>query len=309
MLRKAAISVLVILAVLAGVVYFMPRPSPSIMSKLLTAFSAVKPLTVVPVRDRIYYISGGMANTGFIVADTSVIVIDAQMFTPAANKVLKAIADITPEPVRTIILSHSDPDHVNGLPAYPRGLQIIAQSNTAAEMLEAMQHPNVNTTSTPPELKYYLPTKSIEADETLVVDGVRMELLHTGPAHTDSDLIVYLPLQKVVFAGDILTPSFSEYPGIHLPKHGSSLGWIKAMEALIALDADVYVSGHGEPLNKDDLRARLQVAVQRRGAIESLVAQNKNLDEIKAALKDPAPVGLAKLFPTFTETTYQELTR
>lgn len=309
MFRKAAVCIVVVVAVLAGVVFFLPRPSPPVLTKLLTVYATVAPIKVNPVRDGIYYVSGGMANSGFIVADSSVIVIDAQMFAPAAKKVLDAIAEITPRPVRTIILTHSDPDHVNGLPAYPQGLAIIAQENTGPEMQEALRNPLLNTTSTPPELKDYLPTKTVKSDEAVVIDGVTLELIHITPAHTDSDLIIYLPAQEVVFAGDILTPEFSKYPGIHLNKHGSSLGWINTMQALIALNAQVYVSGHGEPLKRADLEDRLQTAIQRRGEIERLVAQHKNLDEIKAALNDPPPKGLAKIFPTFTDTTYQELTQ
>ncbi|MFJ2690180.1 MBL fold metallo-hydrolase [Pseudomonas sp. NPDC087336] len=309
MFRKAVVGIVVVAAVLGGVAFFMPRPSPPVLSKLLTVYAAVAPITVNPVREGIYYVSGGTANSGFIVAVSSVILIDAQMFTPSAKKVLEAIAKITSKPVRTIILTHSDPDHVNALPAYPRGLDIIAQENVGPEMQEALDNPLKNTTSTPPELKNYLPTKTVKNDETMVVDGVTLQLMHLGPAHTDSDLIIYLPQQSVVFAGDILTPDFSAYPGIHLDKHGSSLGWIRTMQALIALDAQVYVSGHGEPLSRADLQARLEVAVQRRTEIERLVAQHKTLEEVKAALNDPPPKGLAKMFPTFTDTTYQELTQ
>lgn len=309
MFRKVISVVAVIAVLLAGAVYFMPQPSPAVLGKLLTLLSAVKPLDVKPVRDGAYYVTGGMSNSGFIVGDTGVIVIDAQMFEPAANKVLKDIAKITPLPVNTMILTHSDPDHVNGLPAYPRGIEIIAQDNTRVEMQAALDNPAENHTPTPPALKDYLPTKNVKDNESLVVDGVQLNLLHIAPAHTDGDLIVYLPARKIVFAGDILTPGSGPYPGIHLAKHGSSLGWIKSMQALIALDADTYISGHGEPLSRDELKTRLESAVQRRAEIARLVEQHKSLDEVKAALNEPAPTGAAKLFPTFTETTYQELTQ
>ncbi|MGV7243365.1 MBL fold metallo-hydrolase [Caballeronia sp. M23-90] len=136
--------------------------SPAGIAKALTVYSAIKPLKVEPVRDDVYYVTGGFSNSGFVVGDTGVIVIDAQMFEPAANKVLKAIAGITPLPVNTMILTHSDPDHVNALPAYPRGMQVIAQDNTRAEMQAALDNPNENKTPTPPGLKDYLPTKNVK---------------------------------------------------------------------------------------------------------------------------------------------------
>ncbi|WP_213779903.1 MBL fold metallo-hydrolase [Caballeronia sp. dw_276] len=308
MIRKVVSLVAVIVLLLAGLAYYC-MSSPAGLAKALTVYSAVKPLKVEPVRDGVYYATGGFSNSGFIVGDTGVIVIDAQMFAPSANKMLKAIAGITPLPVNTMILTHSDPDHVDALPAYPRGMQIIAQDNTRVDMQAALDNPTENKTPTPSGLKDYLPTKNVTTNESLVVDGVQMELLHIAPAHTDGDLIVYLPAKKIVFAGDILTPGSGPYPGIHLEKHGSSLGWIKTMQALIALDADIYVSGHGEPLKHDDLQPRLDAAVQRRAEIARMVAQNKSLDEVKAILNDPPPTGVEKGFPTFTDTTYQELTQ
>jgi glyoxylase-like metal-dependent hydrolase (beta-lactamase superfamily II) len=308
MIRKVVSLVAVIVLLLAGLAYYC-MSSPAGLAKALTVYSAVQPLKVEPVRDGVYYATGGFSNSGFIVGDTGVIVIDAQMFAPSANKVLKAIAGITPLPVNTMILTHSDPDHVDALPAYPRGMQIIAQDNTRVDMQAALDNPTENKTPTPSGLKDYLPTKNVTTNESLVVDGVQMELLHVAPAHTDGDLIVYLPAKKIVFAGDILTPGSGPYPGIHLEKHGSSLGWIKTMQALIALDADIYVSGHGEPLKHDDLQPCLDAAVQRRAEIARMVAQNKSLDEVKAILNDPPPTGVEKGFPTFTDTTYQELTQ
>lgn len=308
MVRKAVASVLLVVAVLAGVVFLMPRPSPPVMTGLLSAYAAVSSIKVQSVAEGIYYVDSGLANSGFVVANSSVIAIDSQMLAPTAQKVLKAIAGITPKPLRTMILTHSDPDHVNGLPEYPHGMQIIAQENTGPQMQEALDNPLRNKTATPADLKNYLPTKTVKDDETVVIDGVTLRLMHIAPAHTDSDLVIYLPEKNVVFAGDILTPDFSDYPGIHLDKHGSSLGWIKTMRALIALNADTYVSGHGEALKRAALETRLKVAVARRAEIERLFAQHKSLDEIKAVLGDPAPKGMARLFPTFTDTTYQELT-
>jgi glyoxylase-like metal-dependent hydrolase (beta-lactamase superfamily II) len=254
-------------------------------------------------------VGGGLANTGFIVGDTGVIIIDAQMFPATAKKVLHEISAITPKPLTTIILTHSDPDHVNALPAYPLGLDIIAHENTSLDMQAALDDPELTTIPTPDGLKHYFPTKTVDSRDSLVVDGIQLELIHVSPAHTNGDLVVYLPVQKVVFAGDLITPDFSLYPGIHLNKHGSSLGWIKSVEAILELKADTYISGHGEPQTRTELQSRLKTAKLRRQEIKRLFDLNKNLDEIKAALNDPEPSGMAKIFPTFTDTTYQELSQ
>ena len=77
----------------------------------------------------------------------------------------------------------------------------------------------------------------------MVLNGVRMVLMYVAPAHTSGDLFVYLPDQKIVFAGDIHLTNSGRFPVIKIG--GSSLGWIASMKAMLALDADTYVPGHG----------------------------------------------------------------
>jgi glyoxylase-like metal-dependent hydrolase (beta-lactamase superfamily II) len=264
-------------------------------------------LSVTPLRDGAYWVRGGISNTGFVIGATGVVVIDSQMFVRTAKKELEDIAKITPKPVNAIILTHSDPDHINGLPAYPRGIEIIAQENAQAEIQQVVKDPNSNGFPPPADIKYYLPTHTVRDTEDMVLDGVSIVLIHTGAAHTDGDLAIYLPTQKIVFAGDLITPEIGAYPGIHLNKHGSSVGWFESMKAILALDADVYVPGHGEMLSKDTLKDRLKSSEERRAEIKALFDQGKTLREIKASLKDVPLKGSASRFPTFVETTYQEL--
>lgn len=254
-----------------------------------------------------YWVSGGISNTAFVIGNTGVIAIDAQMFIPTAKKQLAEIAKITPKPVKVMVLTHGDPDHINGLPAFALGMEIIAQDNVKQVIEGLEKDPDSNGFPPSAEVKNYVPTRTVKDSETTVLDGVQVVLVHTGPAHTDGDLAIYLPMQKLVFAGDLLTPAIGPYPGIHLDKHGSSLGMIAAMSAILALDADTYIPGHGEVLGRDALRSRLQAAEERRGKISALFDQGKTVAEIKAVLSDVPLKGTAARFPTFIETTYQEL--
>jgi glyoxylase-like metal-dependent hydrolase (beta-lactamase superfamily II) len=266
------------------------------------------PLTVHKLRENAYWVSGGISNTGFIVGDKGVVVIDAQMFQAAAKQVLSDIAKITRKSVDAMILTHSDPDHINGLPAYPAGIQVVAQENCKREMIEALNSWSIGFAAPPAGLKNYLPTRTVGTSADVVIDGLRMHLFHIAPAHTDGDLLIYLPDQKLVYAGDILTPEIGLYPGIHINKHGSSLGWIETVRAMLTLDADTFVSGHGELLSRSQIIERLQIAIRRRAEIEALVERHKSLDEIKVELHDRPLPGVASRFPTFIETTYEELT-
>ena len=288
---------LCLLGLPAWSVYPQARPSPD------------APLSIHALGSGVYWVSGGISNTGFIVGSAGVIAIDAQMFVPATRRVVAQIADVTHDPVNVVILTHSDPDHVNGLPGYPADARVIAQERVKAEIEDALDHPPPGVTPPPAEVKAYLPTEVVRSRKVAAIDGVRIELLHVAPAHTDGDLMIFLPGQKIVFAGDILTPGVGFYPVIHLEKGGSSAGWIRSVKAMLALDAEVFVPGHGAVLTRDEVKARLAATVQRRAEVAALVHAGRSLDQVMAQFHDARAPGIASRFPTFIETTYRELAR
>lgn len=302
----AGLSLAAVAALVLGAVVVISQVPSARFSVLRTVLPLTETLAVRPLGGGAYAVTGGIGNTAFVIGDTGVIAIDAQMFVPTAQKELAEIAKITPKPVKVIVLTHSDPDHINGLPAFPRGLEIIAQDHAKQVMQALAADLNSNGFPPGPEIGHYLPTHTVKDSETAVLDGVPVVLIHTGPAHTDGDLAIYLPMQKIVFAGDLATPAIGPYPGIHLEKHGSSLGMFAALRALLALDADTYIPGHGEALSKAELSNRLKAAEERRAQIKALFDQGKTLSEIKATLNDVPLKGAAARFPTFIETTYQE---
>ena len=269
--------------------------------------SATPNLTVHPIRGGAYWIEGGSSNEGFVVGTTGVVVFDAQISPAAATKALAEIARVTPKPVDTLVLSHADPDHLGGVPAFPRGTTILAHENSRAQILASAADaahggPFGNTYRV--IAAHYLPTRTLSSSEDLTLDGVHARLIYAGPVHSSGDLMLYLPAQKIVFGGDVLLTSTGRFPVIHIG--GSSLGWITAVKMLLALDADVYVPGHGAIESKAKLTARLHDVEQRREDVKRMVYAGKSLAEIERTLPD---AGANPMFPTFTQTLYKEFTQ
>jgi cyclase len=272
---------------------------------------APAPLMVHQLKPNVYWIEGGGGNSGVIIGDKGVIVVDAKT-TPAAGKeLLDDIAKITPKPVTTVILTHSDGDHVNGLASFPKGITIIAHENNKKEQEAAL---SAGGRGAPPA--DHLPTQVVSKNkENLKIDGVKVEVLHWAPAHTSGDLVVYLPDEKIVFTGDIIATQLPD-PLIHLEKNGSSEGWITTAKGIAALNADQFVPGHGDVQTKAAIQKREADAAAKRAKIKELVAQGKSLDEIKAAVDPPAPAAAqgkgggrgGPQFASFTEVVYKELT-
>ena len=269
---------------------------------------AAAPLMTHQLKPNVYWIEGGGGNTGVIVGDKGVIVVDAKT-TPAQGKeLLEDIAKITPKPVTTVILTHSDGDHVNGLASFPAGITIIAQENNKKEQDAALA---AGGRGAPPA--GHLPTKTISKNkDDLKLEGVKVEVLHWAPAHTSGDLVVFLPSEKIVFTGDIITTQPDAL--IHLEKNGSSEGWVTTAKGIAALNADQFVPGHGDVMDKAAVQKKATDVAAKRAKIKDLVAQGKSLADIKTAVGDPPPVqgkagGRGPGFASFTDVVYQELTK
>jgi glyoxylase-like metal-dependent hydrolase (beta-lactamase superfamily II) len=275
----------------------------SLRGSIIAAAQAppAEPLSVDLIKDGVYWTKGGVGgNTGFAVGRDGVIVFDAKMTPDSAKEMLAAIAKITPKPVTHVILSHSDADHVNGLSAFPKGLTIITQENCKREIEESKD-------SRMPAPQDYLPTKIFDKNLDLTIDGVRVQLRHWVPAHTSGDLIMLLPDERIVFGGDLI--DLTQFALVHAQKGGSTEGWITSMQGIIALDADTFVSGHGDLQTKSSLKARLAAVEARRQKIKVMIAAGKSLEEIKKTAPPEEPPTGPFGSPGFTEVVYNEFAK
>ena len=102
--------------------------------------------------------------------------------------------------------------------------------------------------------------------------------------------------------------------GIHLEKHGSAAGWIENAKGILGLDADTYLTGHGEMLTRDGVKKKLDLIQDKYNKIEAMVAQGKSLDVIKTSFGEstaPAPANPNGAPPpaTLTEAIFMEVSK
>ena len=264
------------------------------------------PLKVMPLSGGAYWTSGGAgANTGFIVGKNGVIVIDAKMTPDSAKEMLAEIGKVTTKPITHVILTHSDPDHVNGLAAFPKGLTIIAQDNCKKEVQDAIASPPPGPFgAASAALRDYLPTQTVSKTQEMTIDGVRLRLIYFAPAHTSGDLLVYLPQQKILYTGDILTMQFP-LPLVHRDKHGTAQGMLTNLKGISTMDVTTYVPGHGDLQTKSGVQKRLAESQARFDQVKMAFAAGKTLLDIRKAANDPPAA-----FPgmqSFTEVVYRDL--
>lgn len=188
-----------------------------------------------------------ISNAAFVVTTEGVVVIDALGSPALAQELIAAISRITPQPIRHVIVTHYHADHIYGLQAFKeRGASVVAHrdgrlylhSDTAAQRLTASRE----------ELAPWIDdrTRLVAADRWL--DGPWRFTLGTtefvvqpvGPAHTAEDLVVFLPQQRTLFAGDIVFRGRVPFVG-----RADSGRWVEALDRLLTFDARLVVPGHG----------------------------------------------------------------
>lgn len=255
----------------------------------------IQPVNVAP---DVYYVQGISAlgstenqnfisNAGFVVTRDSVVMIDALGSPAVAERVVAEIRKITPKPISHVILTHYHADHVYGLQVFKAlGAQVIAHtlgkaylnSDTARLRLEASRKDiapwiDDKTQLVPADVWLDGPTE-------MTIGGTRFVIQPAGPAHTPEDLAIYLPQQKVLFAGDIVFRNRIPYVGTADSRH-----WIASLDALLALDARTIVPGHGpasdEP--KKDLQQTRDYLVFLRAAMKKAATDMTPFDEAYAA--------------------------
>jgi cyclase len=260
-------------------------------------FRFEEPLAVSKLKDNVYFARGGVGrnvpNVGFVVGPTGVIIVDNKNSIDAEKAVLAEIAKVTPNPVIANIVLHTE--HESGIAALPAGVTIVANQDAKHRLETSTERDRI-----PPA---YFPNKWVGKDETMTFAGIRVRLLHFGPAVGDGDLFAYFPDQKVVFASTMLVTNFTYASTvIHNDLGGTVGGWIETAKGLLALDADTYVSDHGAVLTKEDFRTKLAFVQDKWNKVKAMMAEGKSLEQIEAAI--PAP-GDRK--PTTVENIYREL--
>ena len=227
-----------------------------------------------------------ISNAGFVVTPAGVVVIDALGSPQLARELLAAIARITPLPVTHVVVTHYHADHIYGLQEFrKRGAKIVAQrsaleyinSDTAASRLAASRHDLAPWIDDKTEL--VVPDQWLDGPGELVVGGVRLLLRPVGPAHTPEDQVIYLPSERVLFAGDLVFRGRVPYVGQADSRH-----WIAALGDLLKMDPRVVVPGHGDVSTtaREDLELTRDYLVSLREAMGAAARDMEPFEEAYA---------------------------
>lgn len=216
------------------------------------------PPRLVEVAEDVYayvQLPGGwcVSNSGVLVGPDGALVIDTLATQSRARRLAETVDALRPGPARTLVNSHHHGDHHFGNSAFGSAAVVIAHELARSEMAAA----GLALTTLWPELDWgdiRLRLPSVTFTDRLVVHcgQRRAELIHVGPAHTTNDVVVWLPDDKVLFAGDVVLSESTPFVLM-----GSVRGSMAAVRSLAQLGARTVVCGHGPVAGPEVFRCNL----------------------------------------------------
>jgi cyclase len=213
-------------------------------------------------------------NTAIVETADGVLIVDSHSKPSAARAILAGLKDITRKPVRYLVNTHFHWDHWQGNEAYPAAypdVEIVTSDVTREAMLgKSVKRIQDQIRALPEEiaalpegddriqaeaflaelrgLKPALPTLAFQGHLRLGGRGREIELHHLGRAHTEGDVFVHLPEERIVITGDCVI-GWTPYMGDAYPED-----WVRTLDRLERLDFDRMIMGHGEVAGKEWLR-------------------------------------------------------
>ena len=212
----------------------------------------------------------GLSNAGLIAprdpknaGAAGSLLVDTLFDLAHTQRMLDAIARDVGAPIRKLVNTHYNGDHCFGNQLV-RDAEIIAHRSVPGDMAKvppaALQRLKEAPDTMPAAralraglsrfdftgIELTPPTTLLDDELELDVDGLRVRLVHVGPAHTTGDVIVHVPSEGVVFAGDVLFRLCAP-----IGWEGTYANWIAALERMAALEIDTIIPGHGPVCGKE----------------------------------------------------------
>lgn len=264
-------------------------------------------LEVLRLRPDFYVINGAGGNIGVQIGVNGVVLVDSGAKGTSAQ-VLTEIRKLTDKPIRYIINTSADADHVGGNAELAKaGRSIYTAEGNQAAFIKAMTggaasimaHENVLIRMSAPTGKVSPYPGEAWPNETFSTDhrnfyfnSEGIEVLHQPAAHTDGDSVVYFRISDVVMAGNIFDTE--RFPAININAGGSIQGEIDALNRLIRLaippgpfifeqGGTFVIPGHGRICDQADVVEYRDMVVIVRDVVKDMMQRGMTLEQIKAA--------------------------
>jgi glyoxylase-like metal-dependent hydrolase (beta-lactamase superfamily II) len=245
----------------------------------------VEPVEFTKISEGLYETSGGRgARGGVYIGDDGVLVIDAKMDEATVDQIVDGIKKLTDKPIKFLVDTHSDGDHIWGNQFFPPGTTIVAHENCRKEFFHKKRDGSPSDWNDP-SLASFLPSVTYKDKMDLYLGSKKVELWHFGIGHTKGDTVVFFPEEKVAFLADQIFVTRPQL--IHAYKGGNSFGHVKNLTRMLdTIDAESFYNGHGERVDRDGIKKHIAQMKERQNKVKALVDAGKPLEAVKAEFSE-----------------------
>lgn len=202
---------------------------------------------------------GFISNAYFVITDDGVVVFDALSTYRLGKELVETIRSITKKPIKYVVVSHYHTDHFFGLKALKQTGAIVIAHPWAYEYLSSEESQRMFMARKNLLGKELQGTELIRPDITtftsltIHLGDERFEVYHWCRAHTNGDIVMYMPSRKILFAGDLVFGGRVPFLG-----SGNSKTWIDCLDRIIKMEPEVLLPGHGPYLKeKEDIKKQV----------------------------------------------------
>jgi cyclase len=233
------------------------------------------------ITDNFYTVDGRGGTIGVLVGPQGTFMVDTQ-FAPLTDKIVAAIKQISPNPIRFVVNTHVHPDHTGGNANLGKmGATIFARDELRDRLMNPA--PGANGQPGTPAMESALPVITYENKITFHLNGETVDLIPIRKAHTDGDTMVYFHNADVIMTGDFYRSI--GYPNIDRANGGSLDGMIAGLAQIVALAGPntKIIPGHGPIVDRNAVAAHRDMILGVREQVAKLMQQGKTADEVVAA--------------------------
>jgi cyclase len=271
-------------------------------------------ITAQRLSQNITIIQGGGGNMTVVITDDGIVVVDTFVSPAAAGKARKIIEKLTDRPIRYVINTHFHADHSYGNQIFSDAViigfhdyeeratarygedRLASLSETIISLEKQLEAADTESgdfrrledrlnavRNLKKDSEHFVLTKpdiELKGNAAICLEGKNFEIFHFGRAHTDSDLVIFVPEEKLLVTGDICWNSYICYID---PVESDPLNWIAALDNLLSLrdEVEYIVPGHGDPGGTELLKTQRNFLLRLWEEVRAVRTRGHSLEQAK----------------------------